>query len=271
MTDRGRLAGYVDTWWQAVNDLLDLLEQVPADRWRTPTDLPGWDVHAVAAHLAHLEAVLAGAPEEQVEIGEAAHVRSPMGVYLEQGVVARRDRTPDELLNEIREAATARHTALLADPPTDGSARPARIFGQVPWDWERLLRNRPLDVWMHEQDIRRAVDLPGGMDSAGARHTAAYLAESLGLVLAKRAGAPAGTTAVLDVGGQPPVAYVVGADGRGEPLAEIPTEPTVCLRLEREAFIVLAGGRREPDPGCVEVGGDQELGRRILASFAVTP
>ena len=271
MTDRERLAEYVDIWWQAVNDFLDLLEQVPADRWDTPTDLPGWDVHAVAAHIAHLEAILAGNPEESVEVGEPEHVTGLMGLYTEQGVVSRRRRTPDSIINEIREAATARHTALVADPPTDGSARPERIFGGVPWDWERLLRNRPLDVWMHEQDIRRAVDLPGGMDSAGARHTAAYLAESLGVVLAKRVGAPAGTSAVLEVGGQPPVAFVVNDAGRGEPLPTLPDDPTVRLRLEREAFVVLAGGRCEPDPGSVEVSGDEELGRQILDAFAVTP
>ena len=271
MTDRERLAEYVDIWWESVNDFLDLLEQVPADQWATPTDLPGWDVHAVAAHIAHLEAILAGSPEETVEIGEPAHVTGLLGLYTEQGVVARRGRTPDEVINEIREAATARHTALLADPPTDASARPERIFGGVPWDWNRLLRNRPLDVWMHEQDIRRAVDLPGGMDSAGARHTASYLAESLGVVLAKRVGAPAGTTAVLEVGGQPPVAFAVTDEGRGEQVVAVPDDPTVCLRLEREAFVVLAGGRREAEPGSVEITGDEDLGRRILGSFAVTP
>ncbi len=36
---------------------------------------PGWDVHAVVAHTAHLEAVLAGAPEETVAIGEPSHAR----------------------------------------------------------------------------------------------------------------------------------------------------------------------------------------------------
>ena len=60
MTDRERLAGYVDVWWQAVNDFTGLLEQIPAEQWSTPTDLDGWDVHAVAAHIAHLEGILAG-------------------------------------------------------------------------------------------------------------------------------------------------------------------------------------------------------------------
>ena len=60
MTDAPRLAGYVEVWWQACDGLTTLLETIPADRWSTPTDLPGWDVHAVVAHTAHLEAVLAG-------------------------------------------------------------------------------------------------------------------------------------------------------------------------------------------------------------------
>ena len=50
--DAARLAGYVETWWQAIDDFTHVLEAVPADAWSTPTDLPGWDVHAVAAHTA---------------------------------------------------------------------------------------------------------------------------------------------------------------------------------------------------------------------------
>jgi uncharacterized protein (TIGR03083 family) len=175
--DREELAGYVEVWWQAVNDFLDLLEQVPEEEWTTPTDLAGWDVKACAAHVAHLEGVLAGAPEETAEVGEPAHVTGLMGLYTEIGVVNRREASADSIINELRESATKRHTALLADPPTDGDAKPDVIFGGVPWSWRTLLRNRPLDVWMHEQDVRRAVGRPGGMDTPAARHTAEYLAE----------------------------------------------------------------------------------------------
>jgi uncharacterized protein (TIGR03083 family) len=271
MTDQERLAGYLDVWWRAVGDFTTLLEEIPAEQWSTPTDLAGWDVHAVAAHIAHLESILAGAPEETVEVGEPAHVTGLMGVYTEQGVVARRERSPDELLTEIRSAATARHTALLADPPTDGSARPEPMFGGIGWDWERLLRNRPLDVWMHEQDVRRAVGRPGGLDSPAARHTAEYLTESLGLVLARRVGAPPGTTAVLAVAGSAPVAFTVTERQRGERLPDLPTEPTVGLAMDRETFIVLAGGRRTPEPSRIAVTGDAALARRILDALAVTP
>jgi uncharacterized protein (TIGR03083 family) len=271
MTDQERLAAYVDVWWQAINDFTALLEKIPSEQWSAPTDLEGWDVRAVAAHIAHLEGVLAGNPEETVDVGEPEHVTGLMGLYTEQGVVARSERSPDDLINEIREAATRRHTALVAEPPTDGKARPEQIFGGVGWDWNTLLRNRPLDVWMHEQDVRRAIGKPGGMDSPAAQHTADYLSESLGMVVAKRVGAPAGTTVVLDLEGSDPVAFGVNESGRGEQLADPPDEPTVRLSMDRESFIVLAGGRRAPDPGAIRIDGDNELGQRIVDTLAVTP
>src|SRR6476646_9862188 len=92
MSDRERLQGYVDVWWQAVDDFTRLLEHLTPEQWSAPTDLPGWDVRACAAHTAHLEAVLAGAPEETVEVEPGAHVRGLMGLYTEQGIVARAGR-----------------------------------------------------------------------------------------------------------------------------------------------------------------------------------
>ncbi|HYG95107.1 MAG TPA: maleylpyruvate isomerase N-terminal domain-containing protein, partial [Nocardioides sp.] len=80
MSDRERLATYVATWWQAIEDFTALLEQLPAEQWSLPTDLPGWDVKAVAAHTAHLESVLATGVEEQADIGEPPHVTGLMGM-----------------------------------------------------------------------------------------------------------------------------------------------------------------------------------------------
>jgi len=271
MSDQERLAGYIEVWWEAINDFTRLLERLTPEQWAAPTDLPGWDVRAVASHVAHLEGILAGGPEEAAEVGEPPHVTGFMGLYTEIGVVNRRETGPDAIINEIRESATSRHTALLADPPTDGSAKPEVIFGGVPWDWETLLRNRPLDVWMHEQDVRRAVDRPGGLDTAPAKHTADYLAEALGFVLAKKVGAEPGTTLVLEMAGSDPFGFIVNDARRGERLAEPPADPTVRLRMDRETFVVLAGGRRPARPDAVTVEGDLALGQRVVDAMATTP
>ena len=270
-TAGAELASYVEVWWRAVTDFVTLLQQVPEADWSTPTDLAGWDVRAVAAHVAHLESVLATGVEWQAEVGEAPHIVSPMGFYTEIGPAARRAASAATIIEEIRAATTDRHEQLLADPPTDPEARPDRIFGGVPWPWRQLLRNRPLDVWMHEQDVRRAVGRPGGLDTPPAQHTADYLVESFGFVLAKKAGADAGTVAVLEVAGSAPYAATVTDVGRGQRLDPVPAEPDVRLAMDRESFVVLAGGRRTAASGAVTMTGDEELGARIVAAMGTTP
>lgn len=273
MSDDTRLQSYVDTWAVAVEDVVRLLRSLEDEDWSRPTDCPGWDVRAVAAHLAHLESELAGNPQEDVQVPELAHVASPMGAYTERGPVARRGRATDAIVDELEASAATRLAALRADPPTDGSVRAPVTPGDIGWTWETLLSNRALDVWMHEQDVRRAVGRPGGLDSAAARHTVGVFARGFGYVVGKRVAPPAGTTVRLDVSGAQPLhlAVQVGEDGRATPVREDPPEPTVTLRMDTETYVLLSGGRRGPAAVHVEVLGDAGLGGRVLAAMAVTP
>jgi len=259
----------VDLWTQAVRDFTSLAADLPDDAWTQPSDLDGWDVHALVAHVAHLEAILAGAPDETIDVGQPEHVKSLMGTHTEQGVVARRDRTPAELIDEITTATTKRRDDL-SSARLDGDAPAPGAFGLLGWDVTRLLKNRPLDIWMHEQDIRRAVGIAGGLDGPVAQHVADYFLDSLGFVVGKRVGAPVGTTVTVSVEGSAPVTVAVGADGRARAVAAV-DEPTVVLSMDREAWIILAGGRRTPDRVTVKVEGDQALADAILANLAVTP
>ena len=146
MTDADRLSSLVAVWWEAVDSFTRLLEHVGDDQWATPTDLPGWDVRTVAAHTAHLEALLAGRDHEDVEIGDVPHARGMMGQFTEQGVVARRPESPDALITEIRESTTARHTQLLADPPTDLPGWDVRAVAAHTAHLESLLAGRRHDA-----------------------------------------------------------------------------------------------------------------------------
>ena len=151
------LEPYVQAWHGTAHDVIDLLPSLADDDWSKPTDLPGWSVHDVAAHLAHLEAVLADRDNDPPP--SSGDGRSPSTDYTQAGVDARADRSPQELIDELRECVEAR-TEQLRDLP-DPSSKPGTTPGGVDWTWEVLMRNRAIDLWCHEQDIRRAVGRPG--------------------------------------------------------------------------------------------------------------
>lgn len=272
-SDRDRLLGYVEAWYAAVEDVVALLRALDDEDWHRPTDLPGWDVKGVAAHLAHLESELSGVQQERVELPERDHYTAPSARYTELGLVARADLSGAEITDELEDRARARHEQLLADPPTDGKADPPRTPGRIGWDWETLLSNRAIDVWMHGQDIRRAVGRPGAMNDLGAAHAVATFVRAFPYVVGKRVAAPPGTTVVLDVTGGRPVHLAVRVDdsGRAVPTTPDPDRPTVALRMDVESFTVLSGGRRPAADLPVQVTGDQDLGRRVLDAMAVTP
>ena len=187
-----------------------------------------------------------GAPEETADVGEPAHVTGLMGLYTEIGVVNRRRRRPGrDHQRDPRRGDRAAHRAARRPADRRDPRSPSRSSAACRWDWRTLLRNRPLDVWMHEQDVRRAVGRPGGMDSPAARHTAEYLAETLGLRarqegLARRPARPPCSRSRAARRSPSQSATRVGASG----CRRHRTTPTVRLRMDRESFIRLAGGRR---------------------------
>lgn len=271
MNDASHLHNLIEIWREATADFVALIRDVPQEQWDLPTDLDGWSVKDNAAHTAHLEAVLAGAPEETVTVEEAPHLVGLFNYYTEQGVVARRDHDMSALAEEIERSAAIRYAELQANPPTDPSAAPPRTPGSVPWTFDTLLNNRPFDIWMHNQDIRRAIDRPGGFDCAAARHTIDRLGMALPMVLGKRVSPGPGTSVRLDiVGTDASWSVQIGEDGRAASVDALEA-PTVRIAISPEDFIVLAGGRRGIDATTPSFDGDAELGRTVLMNFAVTP
>jgi uncharacterized protein (TIGR03083 family) len=270
--DRALLAHLVDVWEQAAADVVALLRSLDADDWPRPTDLPGWDVRAVAAHLAHLESELAGNPQQQVEVPEAPHVRGLMGQFTEAGPIARAGWSTEAVVDELESSVATRLAALRADPPTDAAALAPGFAGLIGWSWQTLLSNRPLDLWVHEQDLRRAVGRPGGLETPAAAHVVGVFARALPFVLGKRAGAAPGQSVRLVVTGEQPldVAAVVGPDGRGA-RCDVPEAPTATLEMDTETFVVRCSGRRDAADLDVAVRGDADLARRVLDGLATTP
>jgi uncharacterized protein (TIGR03083 family) len=272
MSDANTLQEHIDLWHQIVTENVALLRELDPADWSKPTDLPGWNVRYVAAHMAHLESDLAGNPQAQVDVPEAPHITSPMGVFTESGPLARASWSTDQIIDEFESSAAKRHEALLAMMPLDPKA-PGDGFARLAgWNWETLLGNRVFDLWTHQQDIRRAVDRPGGLAGPGGAHGLRHLGRSLPFVLGKKVGAPAGTSVVLDITGEHPavLAAAVGDDGRATSISP-PSDPTTGIAMNFETFMILASGRRSPDQVTTTTSGDSDLAAAVLANLAVTP
>jgi uncharacterized protein (TIGR03083 family) len=140
---------------------------------------------------------------------------------------------------------------------------------------EQALRLRAFDVWVHEQDLRRALGQPGNLDSPGAHVARDVLLDALPKVVAKDAGAPPNSAVVLDVSG--PLEFMrtvrVDAEGRGTVDASVSLGPAVTLAMDWETYVRLACGRVRPAAvrENLKAEGDQALADAILAHFAVTP
>jgi uncharacterized protein (TIGR03083 family) len=264
------LQEYVTAWEQSLRSLLALLAALSEQDWERPTELPGWSVHDVVAHLAAAERELLGDPRPGAPSSYGPHVRSDFGRHMEDGVQARRSVPPAALVEELAGALDERLPvvrAARADEP------PVRVVADEDWDMTVLLRNRAFDAWMHEQDLRRAVTRPGNLDGPGALVTWELLGQALPFLVARRAGAgPGASVRVTATGAVARTATVlVDERGRGR-LGDLSGgEPTAALSADWETWVRLLGGRLSPGDAVVEVSGDTALGRRLLDGCCVTP
>jgi len=264
------LATYLAAWRESCDRALALCLELDPGDWDRPTDLPGWTVHDVLAHLAHIETVLADGDADADESSAGRREASPEWTH--RGVEARRGASPDALRAELSDAVLRRAGTLAEEPSPEPHSRPDVTPAGLEWDWTTLLRNRALDVWVHEQDIRRAVDRPGGMSGAGAQVTVHTFAAALPYVLGKKVAPPPGTTVAWSVQGSVPVERVLQVDGaRRAVRAPEGTKPDARMTMDTETFAVLVAGRRGWDGVRVEVDGDEALGRQVVDAMGVTP
>jgi len=274
-TDLGEL---VEAYAQTVQHLIDLGRTMRPDDATRPTDCPGWTVLDQIAHVASLEAMVAGEPEPDVDISHHAHVRHAFGARVERYVESRRGRDLEEVLDELEERLAER--LMFYRSGTEWAEREvAGPFGTTTWG--DLLAIRTFDIWVHEQDVREALERPGGLDSGAAALAVSRLFAALPRIVAREAAIEPGNAVVLDLTG--PTVGRAGArveehDGkaRGIPLftgdaEEHPDVVTTSLSMSTAVAGRLAGGRKAPDELHVVVHGDDEVARRVMAAMAITP
>lgn len=271
------MATRINAWQSAHDDFISLVEGLTDEQWHAPTALPGWDVADVVAHVVWLEALSLGEfdPPHEPQWSALPHVTSDFGRKTETPVDLRRSWSREAVMVECQDVLLRRGAALAGSDPSSPNTAP---FG--PKTVGDLVLQRTFDTWVHEQDIRSAVDQDGGWTTLGAQASARQLMPGLPMLWGKRAEAKPGEVLHLTVT-EPGVQFtaVVGVfeDGRArfisDDLVDQAGPATVSITMPWRVFVIAVCGRQPQEMWrpLVQVTGDSELADRLLGNFSVTP
>ncbi len=273
------VAGLIDAWESSAISFATLAGELTDEQWATPSRVPGWSVGDVVAHVASIEAELAGRPDpaHQPNYEALPHAAgSPTGPYTEIGVDLRRTRSRDEVVAELTgliEPRAAQWRAGSMDPD-------APFTGPAGWQLTvaKMLRMRCFDTWVHEQDIRQPLGLPGSEKSPGAWVSAGQVAGALPALWGRNVKAEPGQTLLVEVRGpdDDSVAFTrftgIGPDGRGIdlPLGEAENADLIVRGqwMELEPAVT---GRVDGTEATLTVTGDGDLAARFLRGMNIAP
>jgi uncharacterized protein (TIGR03083 family) len=263
-----RIVALLGDEWSTIGSLLAGLD---ADAWSAPA-LPGWDVHDVLAHMVGTERILdgAGVPQSQEAVVFGEHVRNDIGKANEAWVISLRNRSHADLLADFR-AVTAKRLASLTAMSADEFYAPSWTpAGDATYG--RWMEIRVFDCWMHEQDIRAAVGLPGNEAGLAAEQSLAEVIGALGYIVGKRGRAPDGSSVLIKLTGPIERELHVVTSGRAKVVDALDGDPTATIELSSSLFMRLAGGREDAEAalGRIRLGGDASLARQLATSLAFT-
>ena len=264
----------VDMMERVWNSIIELCDGLSEAEWRTLTDCPAWSVQDQVSHMSGSESGILGGPDPDHEAADVSHTRSEQGRHNEVIVDYRRSWPGQQVLDEFRENTGQRLEFLHGRSDDDFAAEMQTPVG--PAAMSEFISIRIMDAWVHEQDIRRALNRPGHMDSPAAVHALNRIIRAMPFVAARRAQAADGSIVVLDISGPAGRVSTIGVEGgRGRELDQAPQDPTVRISLDAETFNCLGCGRWEPDEvlqsGRVSIEGDTALGETIVRQMNIMP
>jgi uncharacterized protein (TIGR03083 family) len=133
-----------------------------------------------------------------------------------------------------------------------------------------FLHIRVLDTWVHEQDMRRALGMPGHRGGPAAEHTVDRLVRTVPIVVGKRAATPEGQSVVIRITGAVERTVVTTVrEGRAHTGGDAPASPLCEIAMDSDVFLQLATGRGEPEALAAQctVSGDAGHARKVLLQF----
>ena len=241
-----------------------LIGDLTPDQWVTPSLCEGWAVRDVVIHLGAIEHLLSGeAPGSMADAVPFAKAAEWMN----------RVRNLDDhaLLAAYREVIDTRRVEVAALTADDLALPSMTPIG--PGTVGRFVDIRVFDYWVHEQDVRVPLGIPGHEDGPAAELAIDEIQRSLPYIIGKKVGLPDGMGITIEVTGPVERAMHVQVTGRAGVVDSLDA-PDVTLRADSTTFALLACGRIDPqvpiDDGRITWTGDSTWGDTAARQLAFT-
>ncbi len=261
------MAALSETW----DGIAGVCRGLSTTEWTLPTECPGWDVKDQLSHLIGVERVIMGDPAPVWDAPLGAHVKNDFAAANEPWIAVRRATPGGEVLAEFVAVTGTRlaQEAALSEEQWEAVGwspvgdRPHAVFMEV----------RVFDSWVHEQDVRRALDRPGGGGNLASAMALDRVQDAMPFVVGKQAGCPDGSAVRFEVAGPGDDARaftVAVAGGRARTVGD-EVAPGVTLSLSSIDFLRLGCGRVTAagveTEGGITLHGDAALGRTVLGAM----
>jgi uncharacterized protein (TIGR03083 family) len=270
LRDVASLISPVATYQESIADTIAVLQNLTTEQWTLDTPCPGWSIADIAAHLIDLDSMAIGAPkpDHSPDWDTLPHVSSPFQQFTEVGVDQRRGTSPEELLRQLTEASNQlieflEHSTAMIKVPWAKSELPL----------DQFLSMRSFDVWVHEQDIRSAIQSPGNMNTNPARNAAQRMINSLPLIWGKKIAAPPGSELIFTLAGpgvEGTVNIAVSPEGRAEFVEQV-GDSADRVTMSWPDFAHAFAGRVPVAESIARAQIDGELAKAFVAQLASTP
>jgi uncharacterized protein (TIGR03083 family) len=248
--------------------LTELGSQLTEAQWKLPTDCPGWSVQDNLSHIVAYENTESGGARTSHQAPKFDYVRNPIGEANENEIDSRRSLTGAQVLDEWKEVAERRLNFLRT---ADESYFTNEVMTPTgPGTTADFLHIRVLDCWVHEQDMRRAVGIPGHLSGPAAEHTIDRLIRTVPIVVGKRAATPDGQSVVIDItGGVQRHIVCTIVDGRAALVKDEPEAPLSRITMDSGTFLAFATGRQSDQQlaGKITYSGDVDHGYKVTSAL----
>jgi uncharacterized protein (TIGR03083 family) len=242
----------------------ELLGGLGDDQWDVPSLCPDWTVRGVVGHLGGVEHMLLGeAPGSMTET-------IPFG-KVGDWLAGLESSSNEEFLAAYRAVVAARRAEL--DTYTDEQLALPSLTPVGPGTYGRFMAVRVFDYWVHEQDMRVPLRLPGHESGPAAEMAIDEIHRSLPYIVGKKIGLPEAMSITFELTGPVRRSMHLVVDGRAG-LVDSLDSADVVVTADSTTFALLACGRIDPhvpiDDGRITWSGPDEWGDRAARNLAFT-